>query len=133
MADWLLLFQSYARFNPDPNRAGELDWAILTSANLSKAAWGAFQKNGSQLMIRSYEMGVLLLPELLEKHSTSPNGAKLTVLGSQRCDSGADQIIPLPLPYEFPIRSYDPKKDEPWVWDLVRDSPDIYGNAYMPH
>ena len=30
-------------------------WFLLTSANLSKAAWGALQKNNSQLMIRSYE------------------------------------------------------------------------------
>ena len=32
------------------------------SANLSKAAWGALEKNQSQLMIRSYEIGVLFLP-----------------------------------------------------------------------
>lgn len=32
------------------------------SANLSKAAWGALEKNGAQLMIRSYELGVLFLP-----------------------------------------------------------------------
>lgn len=31
-------------------------WLLLTSANLSKAAWGALQKNNSQLMIRSYEV-----------------------------------------------------------------------------
>ena len=33
------------------------------SANLSKAAWGALEKNESQLMIRSYEIGVLMLPQ----------------------------------------------------------------------
>ncbi|EPS64521.1 hypothetical protein M569_10259, partial [Genlisea aurea] len=33
-----------------------LAWLLLTSSNLSKAAWGALQKNGSQLMIRSYEV-----------------------------------------------------------------------------
>lgn len=31
-------------------------WFCLTSSNLSKAAWGALQKNNSQLMIRSYEV-----------------------------------------------------------------------------
>lgn len=31
-------------------------WFLLTSSNLSKAAWGALQKNNSQLMIRSYEV-----------------------------------------------------------------------------
>lgn len=32
------------------------------SANLSKAAWGAYEKSKTQLMIRSYELGVLFLP-----------------------------------------------------------------------
>ena len=36
---------------------------FIFSANLSKAAWGALEKDGSQLMIRSYEIGVLFLPE----------------------------------------------------------------------
>lgn len=36
-------------------------WFLLTSANLSKAAWGALQKKNSQLMIRSYEVFVLEL------------------------------------------------------------------------
>ncbi len=34
----------------------------LTSANLSKAAWGALQKGNTQLMIRNFEIGVLFLP-----------------------------------------------------------------------
>lgn len=39
-----------------------MPWFLLTSANLSKAAWGQLQKNDSQLRILSYEMGVLFLP-----------------------------------------------------------------------
>ncbi|XVF25982.1 hypothetical protein REPUB_Repub13aG0261100 [Reevesia pubescens] len=42
-------------------------WLLLTSANLSKAAWGALQKNNSQLMIRSYELGVLFLPSHIKE------------------------------------------------------------------
>lgn len=43
------------------------DWLILSvrmihSANLSKAAWGAMEKNNTQIMVRSYELGVLYLP-----------------------------------------------------------------------
>ena len=36
--------------------------AFVVSSNLSKAAWGALEKKGSQLKIRSYEIGVLFLP-----------------------------------------------------------------------
>jgi len=37
---------------------------VYFSSNLSKAAWGAFEKQETQLMIRSYELGVLFLPEV---------------------------------------------------------------------
>uniref|UniRef100_A0A8D0EUG9 Tyrosyl-DNA phosphodiesterase 1 n=1 Tax=Strix occidentalis caurina TaxID=311401 RepID=A0A8D0EUG9_STROC len=40
----------------------KIAWFLVTSANLSKAAWGALEKNGTQLMIRSYELGVLFMP-----------------------------------------------------------------------
>lgn len=29
---------------------GSLAWVVITSANLSKAAWGELQKNGSQVL-----------------------------------------------------------------------------------
>lgn len=35
---------------------------LRSSANLSKAAWGALEKNNTQMMIRSYELGVLFVP-----------------------------------------------------------------------
>lgn len=45
---------------------GNIAWFLLTSANLSKAAWGALEKKGTQLTIRSYELGVLVHPELFK-------------------------------------------------------------------
>ena len=36
----------------------QLAYLILTSHNLSKAAWGVLEKGGQQLHIRSYELGV---------------------------------------------------------------------------
>lgn len=145
--------KTYARFDPateqetsgEKSTSGVLDWAILTSANLSKAAWGTFQRNDSQFMIRSYELGVLFLPQLLEKSrkqktgssaSTTSSGspAKLVVLGSKAAEQQRDkqnQFV-LPLPYSFPITTYNPKTDEPWVWDVMREDPDIFGNCYLP-
>ncbi|XP_052502665.1 tyrosyl-DNA phosphodiesterase 1 isoform X4 [Budorcas taxicolor] len=40
----------------------------IAGANLSKAAWGALEKGGTQLMIRSYELGVLFLPSAFIDH-----------------------------------------------------------------
>ncbi|TYZ61228.1 hypothetical protein PybrP1_011573 [[Pythium] brassicae (nom. inval.)] len=134
--------KTYARFeaptsgrDDDDAAAGTLDWAILTSSNLSKAAWGALQKGDSQFLIRSYELGVLFLPQLLRKTSGSDSSAsKLVVLGSKAADRSRAGEAPfvLPLPYSFPLKTYDPKVDEPWVWDLVREDPDVFGNCYLP-
>lgn len=41
-------------------------WHLLTSANLSRAAWGEYQKDRTQLHIKSYELGILLCPALFE-------------------------------------------------------------------
>jgi len=45
-------------------RDAKVAFLVVTSHNLSKAAWGALQKNDSQLYIMHYELGVLLLPSL---------------------------------------------------------------------
>lgn len=130
--------KSYARFNPNDDKAGELDWAILTSSNLSKAAWGSLQKNKTQFMIRSYELGVMFLPPLLAQRSKG-SPPRLVTIGSKGAErsgvivSNPQPIELLPLPYSFPLTTYNPKEDEPWVWDLVRESSDIFGNAYIPH
>ena len=47
--------------------SSELHWFVLTSSNLSQAAWGKKQRNGHVLYIKSYEMGVLYLPSWLER------------------------------------------------------------------
>ncbi|XP_035211281.1 tyrosyl-DNA phosphodiesterase 1-like, partial [Stegodyphus dumicola] len=51
--------KTYLRLSPDNSSIG---WFLVTSANLSKAAWGALEKKGTQFMIRSYELGVLFIP-----------------------------------------------------------------------
>ena len=54
--------KTYTQLSEDRRRLG---WFLLTSANLSKAAWGALEKKGEQVFIRSYEAGVLILPKML--------------------------------------------------------------------
>ncbi|TMS13603.1 Tyrosyl-DNA phosphodiesterase 1 [Larimichthys crocea] len=51
--------KTYMRASPDFT---QLAWFLVTSANLSKAAWGALEKNNTQVMVRSYELGVLYVP-----------------------------------------------------------------------
>ncbi|KAK8501921.1 hypothetical protein V6N13_023299 [Hibiscus sabdariffa] len=128
----------------------QLAWFLLTSANLSKAAWGALQKNNSQLMIRSYELGVLFLPcdikedggkfsctanggsskGIVQSNSTSNSVAtktKLVTLAWQ--GSKTSEVIPLPVPYELPPKPYS-SEDVPWSWDRRYTKKDVYGQVW---
>ena len=51
--------KSYVR-----HQGHQAGWVMIGSHNLSKAAWGSLIKGGSKLMIRSYELSVLLMPHL---------------------------------------------------------------------
>jgi len=51
--------KSYTRISPDFKR---IPWFVLTSANLSKAAWGV-QRYGHY--ITSYEGGVIFIPKFI--------------------------------------------------------------------
>ncbi|XP_010550062.1 PREDICTED: tyrosyl-DNA phosphodiesterase 1 isoform X1 [Tarenaya hassleriana] len=140
--------KTYTRYNGQ-----KLAWFLLTSSNLSKAAWGALQKNSSQLMIRSYELGVLFLPSPVKKHggargkfsctenTNSTKGkhellkndyeaerTKLVTL-SWKGPSDSPEIISLPLPYELPPQPYSPE-DVPWSWDRRYTKRDVYGQVW---
>lgn len=57
--------KTYTRVFAGPKR-NRIAWYLLTSANLSRAAWGEYQKNRTQLHIKSYELGVLICPSLFQ-------------------------------------------------------------------
>ncbi|XP_051128605.1 tyrosyl-DNA phosphodiesterase 1 isoform X2 [Andrographis paniculata] len=120
-------------------------WLLLTSSNLSKAAWGALQKNNSQLMIRSYELGVLFLPisgrnrcvfsctddaPLPDKSATEAKQTKLVSLvwkestTEERCE-----VVRLSVPYELPPKPYS-HGDVPWSWDRQYTEKDVYGQVW---
>ncbi|RHY99306.1 hypothetical protein DYB37_005251 [Aphanomyces astaci] len=108
--------RSYATIDPTTR---SLDFVLLTSANFSKAAWGAVEKGGTQLKIRSYELGVLFLPSQTTK--------ALRLLPDDR---DMMDVVRFPLPFQWPPTPYDPRTDEPWTWDLARADVDVYGLTY---
>lgn len=141
--------KTYTRYNGQ-----NLAWFLLTSANLSKAAWGALQKNNSQLMIRSYELGVLFFPSPINRgqgFSCTDNGSpsknkcglsedtksqrtKLVTLtweGNRSSDSSSE-VIPLPVPYELPPKQYS-SEDVPWSWDRRYYKKDVCSQVWPRH
>ncbi|XP_040528900.1 tyrosyl-DNA phosphodiesterase 1 isoform X1 [Gallus gallus] len=104
----------------------KIAWFLVTSANLSKAAWGALEKNGTQLMIRSYELGVLFLPSAfgLDKGYFHVKGNMLS--------EGKDSATSFPVPFDLPPERYG-SKDQPWIWNIPYTSaPDTHGNMWVP-
>ncbi|NXP72884.1 TYDP1 phosphodiesterase, partial [Ramphastos sulfuratus] len=115
--------KTYMRSAPDFRK---IAWFLVTSANLSKAAWGALEKNGTQLMIRSYELGVLFLPSAfgLDKGYFHVRGKMLS--------ESNDSATHFPVPYDLPPEQYG-NKDQPWIWNIpYTDTPDTHGNMWVP-
>ncbi|GMI77533.1 tyrosyl-DNA phosphodiesterase 1 [Hibiscus trionum] len=128
----------------------QLAWFLLTSANLSKSAWGALQKNNSQLMIRSYELGVVFLPSHIKEDShefscTTNGGSSKGIVQSNTTGksiatktklvtlawqgSKTSEVITLPVPYELPPERYS-SEDVPWSWDRRYTKKDVYGHVW---
>ncbi|WCJ20295.1 Tyrosyl-DNA phosphodiesterase 1 [Euphorbia peplus] len=138
--------KTFTRYNGQ-----KLAWFLLTSANLSKAAWGALQKNNSQLMIRSYELGVLFLPSSYSGHGhafsctdsempaekikrglptgSEASGTELVTLAWQGTTDSSSEVISLPVPYELPPQPYS-SEDVPWSWDRRYTKKDVYGQVW---
>ncbi|XP_015278745.1 PREDICTED: tyrosyl-DNA phosphodiesterase 1 [Gekko japonicus] len=113
--------KTYMRVSPDFQ---EIAWFLVTSANLSKAAWGAFEKNGAQLMIRSYELGVLFLPSEFGL-DTGCFQVKENLLSDE-------PALSFPVPYDLPTEKYE-SKDRPWIWNIpYTRAPDTHGNMWVP-
>ncbi|XP_057398017.1 tyrosyl-DNA phosphodiesterase 1-like isoform X2 [Balaenoptera acutorostrata] len=90
--------KTYMRPSPD---FSQLAWFLVTSANLSKAAWGALEKNGAQLMIRSYELGVLFLP--------SAFGLDSFRVKQKFFSRSQEPMASFPVPYDLPPELYGSK------------------------
>ncbi|XP_077179567.1 tyrosyl-DNA phosphodiesterase 1 [Paroedura picta] len=113
--------KTYMRVAPDFQK---IAWFLVTSANLSKAAWGAFEKNGTQLMIRSYELGVLFLP--------SEFGLDTDYFQVKESLLSDEPALAFPVPYDLPPEKYE-SKDRPWIWNIpYTRAPDTHGNMWVP-
>ncbi|CAL1685319.1 unnamed protein product [Lasius platythorax] len=93
--------KSYTRISPDLK---SIPWFVLTSANLSKAAWGVER---SIHYIMSYEAGVIFIPKFITKTTTFP------------IEDEEDPAVPVfPIPYDLPLRRYD-SSDSPFVSEFL--------------
>ncbi|KAI1647924.1 phospholipase D/nuclease [Daldinia loculata] len=115
--------KTYIRYNE--NRS--IDWALLTSSNISKQAWGEAANTG-QIQIASWEIGVLVWPELFA------DGAKM--VGTFKTDTptkedldGNGPLVGLRIPYSLPLQRYG-DSEVPWVATASYTEPDCIGHFW---
>ncbi|KAJ4341525.1 hypothetical protein N0V95_007199 [Ascochyta clinopodiicola] len=63
--------KTYIRFSDAAHKT--IDWTLLTSANLSKQAWGDVTNKQGEVRIQSYETGVLVWPALFAEPGREAN------------------------------------------------------------
>jgi len=133
-----------------------IDWAMMTSANLSTQAWGAATNASGEVRICSYEIGVIVWPTLWDEGITNsvemvpvfkkdtpdfedgnPNqiaqAADSEYGGIQtndmRAKSSTKTRVGWRMPYDLPLVPY--AKDEvPWCATAPCDEPDWMGRSW---
>lgn len=105
-----------------------IDWMLVTSANLSKQAWGEATNPAGVVRICSYEIGVLVWPELLgEKATMVPTFNTDSPTVDSKIDSKV--IIGARMPYDLPLVPYA-KDDVPWCASSAYSVPDWMGQTW---
>lgn len=122
----------------------KLDWAMVTSANLSTQAWGALPNRDEQVRICSYEIGVVVWPELFAEEGRETmmvpvfkkdmpednaeghaNGTKLG-WGKECAPDSSTNYVGFRMPYDLPLVPYA-KDDVPWCATGTYTDPDWKG------
>ncbi|CAK9819513.1 Probable tyrosyl-DNA phosphodiesterase [Anthophora plagiata] len=93
--------KSYTRISPDFKK---IPWFVLTSANLSKAAWGTVGKDSHYIM--NYEAGVIFIPKFITGSTTFP---------IQEEDKAGVPVFP--IAYDLPPTKYE-SGDKPFVTEF---------------
>lgn len=132
--------KTYIRFRS--NAMDAIDWAMLTSANLSQQAWGALTGKDNTIRICSYEVGVVVWPELFLDRPFDTDDIQgrveevrmVPVFGRDEPGVDADvekrtTIVGLRMPYDIPLVGYG-QNEVPWCNTMTHGEPDWKGRVW---
>ncbi|EFR00029.1 tyrosyl-DNA phosphodiesterase 1 [Nannizzia gypsea CBS 118893] len=146
--------KTYIRFSD--SGMSSIDWAMVTSANLSTQAWGAGANAQGEVRICSWEIGVLIWPELFRENNiekcndSSPiNHVKMIPCFKRNTpskeplqppESDSTKLTSHPdatnmirvgfrMPYNLPLVPYTPR-DVPWCATAAHREPDWMGQTW---
>lgn len=102
---------------------------LVTSANLSKQAWGEASNSAGDIRVCSYELGVLVWPALFGENATMVPTYKTDRPAIDAAKPETELIIGARMPYDFPVIPYK-KDDEPWCATATYTEPDWRGETW---
>ncbi|ANB11805.1 tyrosyl-DNA phosphodiesterase 1 [Sugiyamaella lignohabitans] len=111
------------------NNGQELEWLLLTSANLSKHAWGTVNKTKANHWIQSWECGVLIHANAFR----GKNNSLVPVYKSNNSNVEGQKdknTICVRMPYDLPLQKYTPR-DVIWSANENYTEPDWRGNKWI--
>jgi tyrosyl-DNA phosphodiesterase-1 len=130
--------KTYVRFRDTTHK--RIDWALLTSANLSKQAWGDVVNKKDEVWIQSWEAGVVVWPGLFGEEGKV---AMVPVFGGdmpgeedvEENDGGSEDaegiktVVGFRMPYNVPLHPYA-ADEKPWCATVRYAEPDWKGLAW---
>ena len=147
--------KTYVQYSSKPTKenveakALNIDWALVTSANLSTQAWGSLPKPAARnkpaegpVHIQSFEIGVLVWPELFLDVNEAPRpvGQRKAIMvpvfgkdspsnNTQGMENG-DVVVGFRMPYDLPLTRYG-DKELPWSPHNAYYTPDSNGMLWQ--
>lgn len=125
--------KTYTRFT-DASMT-KIDWAMMTSANLSNQAWGSTMKDG-QVRVCSYEIGIVVWPGLWDDNETGTKAEMVPVFKKDTPDdlstTGDEAVgtrVGWRMPYDLPLVPYN-EHDKPWCATEPCAEPDWMGRSW---
>jgi tyrosyl-DNA phosphodiesterase-1 len=132
--------KTYIRFSSEEHTT--IDWALVTSANLSKQAWGDMVNKKEEIWIQSWETGVVVWPALYAESEQSSAAHDQAVMipvfgtdspGMQEMDQQdmrkEKTVVGFRMPYNVPLVPYS-DDEKPWCATLPDLQPDRYGRIW---
>lgn len=123
--------KTYIRFS-NADKMDAIDWAMVTSANLSMQAWGAATNANGEVRICSWEIGVVVWPDLFAAAKMVPcfkQDVTAVIEGLGEDTSRAATLVGLRMPYDLPLTPYS-QGDVPWCKTAVHEEPDWLGQTW---
>lgn len=101
----------------------EVDWLLLTSANLSTQAWGAATNASEEVRICSWEAGVLIHPGLWGEDYV------MRAYYADEVPLPMENVVYVRIPYDTPLRRYA-ENELPWSPGGTYRELDVHGQTW---